>query len=209
MVTFEVGPEKKIFLIHKEFACRASPVFEKAFNSIFEEGRTQIYKLPDVTPGAFGFFSEWIYSQRLSLLNHDFAKKDSWSEEEKANHVHKCLVQDDVLVNLWVMRDRYLVKGLQNHVIGQMMEIRQRCGYLSRQCSHEIYKKTMSGSPLRRIVVDQYAWSGTRDEYTADLPHEMLADLVILYSQSAPRSVKERMIRDAVAEEYFVTEPES
>jgi BTB/POZ domain len=64
MVTFEVGKgaSMETFLIHKEFACRGSAVFEKAFNSAFIEGQTQTYKLEDVTPNTFRFFSEWLYS---------------------------------------------------------------------------------------------------------------------------------------------------
>ena len=48
----ESNPSKK-FIIHKEFACYVSPVFDAAFNSNFVEGQTQTYKLDDTTPRAF------------------------------------------------------------------------------------------------------------------------------------------------------------
>ncbi|TVY86775.1 hypothetical protein LAWI1_G008444 [Lachnellula willkommii] len=207
MVTFEVGPEEKKFLIHKAIACRASPVFDKAFNGNFIEGRTQTYKLPDVDPATFVLFSDWIYAKKLTLLSHDFATEDTRTEEETIDHLGKCAMQDKVLVNLWIMADRFLVTKLQNHVIVHLMEISKICGSVIGRCLHAIYTETMPGSQLRRMVVDQYAWSGcTLDQDTADLPHEMLVDLVILYSQSAPLSVKDRMRKDVVAEEYFVTE---
>jgi hypothetical protein len=60
MVTFLIGnredPTK--FLVHKEVACRRSPVLDVAFNSQFEEGRTQTYYLDDISVMAFRYFMQ-------------------------------------------------------------------------------------------------------------------------------------------------------
>jgi hypothetical protein len=169
MVTFEVGEGqmKETFLIHKEVACRGSVVFEKAFNSNFEEGLTQIYKLNDIDPDAFRFFSEWLYSEKLSLLDHEFESKEGWTDEEKVCHLAKCIKQDCILVELWVMGDRFAVKGLQNSVVGHMFKVSRHCGFFNATCRRKIYETTMPGSQLRRLVVAQQAWS-TSLEYLAE-----------------------------------------
>lgn len=86
MVTFEVGPAKQKFFLHKEIACNGSPVFDSALNGRFEEGFTQTDSLEDVTPNVFRFFSEWLYSRKLSLLDHSFDNIDALSETEKKTH---------------------------------------------------------------------------------------------------------------------------
>lgn len=55
------------FMVHKEFACYYSPVFDAAFNSNFIEGQSQIYILDDTTEGAFRLLIQWIYGQKLHI----------------------------------------------------------------------------------------------------------------------------------------------
>jgi hypothetical protein len=56
LVKFLIGPDNKEpaeFMIHKEFACYHSPVFDAAFNGPFVEGQTQTYRMDDTTKGSF------------------------------------------------------------------------------------------------------------------------------------------------------------
>jgi hypothetical protein len=47
MVEFFVGPEKKLFRLHKELVCTVSDVLSKMFNSGFLEGSTGCAYLPE------------------------------------------------------------------------------------------------------------------------------------------------------------------
>jgi hypothetical protein len=58
-------------MVHKEHACRYSPVLDKAFNSTFEEGQAQTYTMDDTTIGAFRMFVQWVYTQKLNVSVHN------------------------------------------------------------------------------------------------------------------------------------------
>jgi hypothetical protein len=208
MVTFEVGDDdsREIFLLHKEVACRGSMVFEKAFNSDFIEGQTQTYRLHDIDPNTFRFFSEWLYSQKLTLLKH--RSLDAMTESERAEHVVKCVAQDRILVGLWVLGDRFCVTKLQDSVIRHMMKISGTCGLMTASCINDIYENTMPGSQLRRMAVNQRAWKAGSSELVKEgesLPHEMLVDLITLYSGAVHRADKQEKAAGMKPEDFFVT----
>ncbi|TVY41601.1 hypothetical protein LOCC1_G007767 [Lachnellula occidentalis] len=209
MVTFEIGPDKQKFLIHKEIACQASPVFEKAFNSNFEEGQTQTYKLEDVEPDTFRFFSKWMYSQKLSLLEHDIDTVYARAMGEDDQHSEKCVMQDYLLAELWILGDRLFMKSLQNYVMQDMVATGHACGSMDYACLPIIYRNTLTGSPLRRLVVDQYAWGSVPLSARATTyPPEMLLELAELYYNAAPKSVKSRKLSEIVEANYLITEEE-
>jgi hypothetical protein len=85
LVTFVVGPEGNTaeFFVHKEVVCHHSKVFQAAFNSVFIEGATQSYRLEDVSPAAFKFMMQWLYSQRFNLLHHDPNHKCCGRDEDR------------------------------------------------------------------------------------------------------------------------------
>jgi hypothetical protein len=112
---------QNIFLYHKQVACQGSVVFDRAFNGGFIEGQTQTYRLEDVTPAAFRLFSEWLYSKQLTLLDHDLENKSDPTEVSKDDYLMKCMSQDHILVELWILGDRFAVGALQNYVLKSMM----------------------------------------------------------------------------------------
>jgi hypothetical protein len=91
MVTFIIGkdPDQENFMVHKEHACRYSPVLDKAFNSTFKEGETQNYTMDDASVEAFRMFVQWIYSQKLNVSVHN---EGTWMtvwelQDDPSNHV--------------------------------------------------------------------------------------------------------------------------
>ncbi|XMA14306.1 hypothetical protein WAI453_007097 [Rhynchosporium graminicola] len=96
LVTFTIGPEKKKFLIHKNFACEASPIFKSAFNSSFVEGQSQEYVLEDTTEAAFTMFTEWVYTGRLEI---NFTRYSA----ETVDRNGKCGLLQCNLMELWLL----------------------------------------------------------------------------------------------------------
>jgi hypothetical protein len=68
LITFYIGPDLNLFMVHKEVACLNCPVFAAAFKSDFVEGQTQTYKLEDITVDAFQYVVYWFYSQKLKTF---------------------------------------------------------------------------------------------------------------------------------------------
>ena len=57
LVKILIGKDSNIneFLMHKEFACHASPVFDSDFNGSFVEGQTLTYTMEDTTKQTFKY----------------------------------------------------------------------------------------------------------------------------------------------------------
>jgi hypothetical protein len=181
MVTFRIGQgdDFQIFLIHKEFACRHSRVFDKAFNSDFIEGRTQTYTLKDVTPEVFRFISQWLYQEKITLAVHD--EREPEEPDDHHHHWGKCSAQDLLLVELWILADRFCIESLQNVIIDNMLRIQRECGPMDFPCYLRIYEGTERGSTLRRFAVDQVACLSQPKRIVGNLaiyPHVMHVDLV-------------------------------
>jgi hypothetical protein len=162
LVTFVIGPKKQEFVVHKSFACHASPVLRAAFNSDFVEGQTQRYILEDTTEGAFRLFSEWIYTQNIY-----------WDGESKGDP------SNFALARVWVLAEKLLVAKLQNRAMDLIEDSRKKRGAFL-HILPLVYEKTSCGSPLRRIWVHQWAWNVPSYIYKRtdiSLPTDFLIDL--------------------------------
>lgn len=211
MVTFKIAngqdSEVELFQVHKEFACRHSPVLEKAFNCKFIEGQIQTYTLDDVEPEVFRFIFQWLYMERLTLSVHD--EKKAGNPADKNTHSRKCYAQYLLLVKLWVLADRLCIDRLQNVIINHIVRIQGECGRMSSACFSYIYESTAEGSPLRRLAVDQAAWFGDSDSFLSrlqDYPKEMLLEIVSVFAKQLPRVVRNRKTASMIAEDYHVIE---
>ncbi|TVY88126.1 hypothetical protein LAWI1_G006725 [Lachnellula willkommii] len=163
LVTLVVGPEKKEFVVHKEFACQYSPVFQAAFNGEFIEGQTQNYVLEDVTEPVARLLVNWLYTQQLDIWRY------------KSGHAEKAA--EDLSIY------KLLLPGLQNLIVHTIQEINRATKYTSIGCINYVYENTCEESPLRKLFVHQCAcyvgWIWFR-ETPQHFPKEFLLDLTYL-----------------------------
>jgi hypothetical protein len=111
LVTFLAGggEEPTKFMVHKEAACKRSPVFAAAFNSMFMESQTQTYQLEDTAVLVFQLLVQWIYYGDLNLPTLTPGSADFEDSDESL-----CLVK------LWMLADRLAMPELQRKVSGTM-----------------------------------------------------------------------------------------
>jgi len=64
-VTIHCKGAAQPFRIHKNVITHYSPFFSAAFNSDFKEGKTQSMSFEDVEAPIFGFFNNWLYTQKV------------------------------------------------------------------------------------------------------------------------------------------------
>lgn len=185
VVTFLIGKESdppKTFLVHKEYACYASPVFDAAFNSNFIEGQTQTYKLDDTTPRAFRLLTQWIYLQKLTISQLQ-GGVENWKQEEFSKDERRAIVQEFMaLVELWVLADKLRIPHLQNLVIDTIHAIEEKTLFAPSPLSLQyIYDNTAPGSQLRRFAVEVSISSLQPKDFINKrvakyIPHQMLLD---------------------------------
>jgi hypothetical protein len=97
-VTIEVGPEKKVYVMHKDLLVFYSDYFRAAFNGTFKEATEGKISLPDEREDVFDIFNHFIYSRRIADQTDD---ELSW----------------DQLIGVWLFGDKYIVPSLQNVVM--------------------------------------------------------------------------------------------
>lgn len=95
MVTISVGPDgaEEKSVIHKCVLESLSPFFAAAFNSNFEEGRTQLMRLADVEAAEFGLIVHWMYQKEI--------------EGGAGVRILRA-------AQLWTLADRFMMSKLQN-----------------------------------------------------------------------------------------------
>ncbi|KAI5251711.1 putative autophagy protein Apg5 [Aureobasidium subglaciale] len=162
LVTVEVGAEKKRFTIHKNLLCFYSDYFRGAFNGNFKEANEKKISLPDEDLGLFWIFHGFIYTNRLCDTD-DKAGSD---------------IQSRVLIKLWFFGDKYLAPAFQNMAMDCLIKRINENGLKTNVVIKNIYNNTMSGSPLRKVVVDWQTYViNTTKEKLAEWPMEALVNV--------------------------------
>ena len=127
--------------MHKDILCRSAPYFKAALEGGFKESKDQILELPDDDPTAFSHFQLWLYTGTI-LQSHESAKDISW----------------DVLISLYLFGDVRGIPGLQNEAIDVLIDKSDAMNQIVFYQLPRIYKNTLDGSPLRKLVVDLFTY---------------------------------------------------
>lgn len=166
LATFLIGAEEdqKTYLIHKEYACKASSVFNAAFNSPFIEGRTQTYKLEDTSSNTFKFISQWMYSGSLTVLTEQSEESQEAMLDMDPPYYDKSagaaaeLEQQEfkALLEAWVLADKLCMSNLQNEVLTKLNTIIEDYIVLSGITRHlqYIYDNSCVRSALWKYFVE-------------------------------------------------------
>ncbi|KAH6671099.1 hypothetical protein B0J14DRAFT_640117 [Halenospora varia] len=115
LVTFLVGSttSPKRFIVHKDVACSASPIFNATFNSGFEEGPTLTYELEDTTPAVFTLLNDWMYRHEINL--------GTCHQKCTTDQHHQAITLE--LCELWILADRLFIPCLRSYVVGILFDM--------------------------------------------------------------------------------------
>ncbi|KAI5206363.1 hypothetical protein E4T39_02519 [Aureobasidium subglaciale] len=92
-------------------------------------------------------------------------------------------LQSRVLIKLWFFGDKYLAPAFQNLAMDCLVKRINENGLKTNVVVNNIYNNTMSGSPLRRVVVDWQTYViNTTKEKLSEWPMEALVDLAVAQS---------------------------
>ncbi|MCJ1435527.1 hypothetical protein MMC27_004901 [Xylographa pallens] len=172
--TLVVGPEKKVFKMHKGLLCSVSPYFKAALKGDFKEAQEQVIELTEYDSQTMEYFQFWLYTQ--SILD---------KEETVSN------IGWHVLVELYILGEVRLIAILQNQVIDLVIRkaIKDN-NFPPSRTIYDIFDKTCPESPLRKFIVYASARNGCLDEWEwaftdegAIAQRDFLKDLVVeMYS---------------------------
>jgi hypothetical protein len=129
------------------------------------------------------------------------------SEFETPAKADECYLQ---LAQLYILADKLQVPCLMNNIIDKFFEMKKkahRIPQISAIC--HVYKNSMRNSPLRRLMVDWWAWhvklewygtTGVRD--TISKCPEFAVDLAIAFAARLANPVTTSPL-DGMAESYY------
>jgi hypothetical protein len=122
-----------------------------------------------------------------------------------ATHLSE-MVEDESLVELWVLADKLKVPKLQNAAIDSMERIRLLSGKIpSSYILNYAYQCTTENSPLRKYVLAVCALVGNEQfsMFAMDFSHELLIELAYFFKERESMGVRDKQI---VMEKFHVPE---
>ena len=166
IVHVKVGPEKRLFNIHKELLCDVSDYFAAALKGNFKETQDQVIELEEEDVSLFERFQLWLYSRSL-LSDEETVKGISWQ----------------ALIELYLFGEVRHIPDLRNAAVDALIDKQQTEPKLPTLPLHYVYSHTNQGSLLRKLFADMAAhiagsnWfaQGFRDEF----PHDFLLDVIM------------------------------
>ena len=143
IVRIYVGPEEKVFDLHKELLCSKSKFFRAAFEGSFREAGEEAMKLPEQNVETFQYFVHWLYSGKLTgyfractdpstrMLGSVAAanqktykstklRKDLIARDNSKIALHWAQFEDapiHELVSLYLLADILRIRGLRDHIV--------------------------------------------------------------------------------------------
>lgn len=177
--SFSVGPAIEVivgrsesFTVH-EYLLRQSPFFDRMLNGTWKEATERRVELPEDDPDVFTIYVSWLYWNQIPTI------PTCESGQDDSEFLH--------LIQTYIFGDKIQDMAFQNTIVDAIIEKNRdsvRQGLPSKQsipspaCVRLAYDNTLSGSPLRRLLVDLWALTegGKVDKET---PRRFLEDLII------------------------------
>ncbi|GKZ35405.1 hypothetical protein AbraIFM66950_006035 [Aspergillus brasiliensis] len=165
MVHFNVGAKETPFDVHVELLCKCSPYFDSLFGNRTEKPiSNDPICFPEEDPDVFAELLAWMYYGDTPA---DLPSRTGIS----------------FLLQLWILAGKFEIARLQNHVIHLCrLEIDKKRGEtFSYDNINYVYAHTWPKSPLRLLLVDNWAEYATQQEVFKNhpkcLPHPFLEEL--------------------------------
>jgi hypothetical protein len=182
-----VGPYATSFDLHRDVACRHSPILKDAFKNVIRGDRMQEYHLncPEIDETVVSLLIYWFYDPNLEAnLEMDSIRFIPGKGRKTA-----------ILVKLWVLADILLIPILQNQIVMAIENLRKRENFTATFVLPYVCKNTARNSPLRALLRDQCLWELKRS-WIREHPREFPTDLFVDMIEVLQVCVERRPVRD-------------
>lgn len=145
----QAGEERRIFLLHKTLAIRASEFFEAALDPRWSDGRP--IDMTNEDPFVFAAFVDWLESGRNRFDVWDASKRKEWNVPEAATRVPYGS-EIHLLICAYSLGDMLLAPDFRDAVVSELLELK----YTALDPVHVDHAYTISrpGSTIRRAMVE-------------------------------------------------------
>ena len=160
LVEIIVGSTKTRFLAHTAAICAKSDFFKAACNERWESGRTRTVTLEDYDVGHFTIFMCWLVTGELNKAS-SYVEVESNDETKMKTSLEKQWKQ---LAACRILGDFLQASDFKNSVMDSLQKNQriydENCSMIGGSGFDDIllvWANTVTGSPLRRILLDKFA----------------------------------------------------
>ncbi|KAM0799296.1 hypothetical protein BDR22DRAFT_856065 [Usnea florida] len=197
IVQIKVGPQKRLFNMHKRLLCNTSAFFEAALNGNFKESKTQTIEMAEDDADVFHCFQYWAYTGVIDREPRDHSEI-SWR----------------TLIDLYIFAEVRCIPALQNSAMNVLIRKHESSPRAPIEEYRYIYENTAKSSPLRKFLAMWAAHRGLLSEdwffdrtifpldFVIDLSlalHERIRSKTAFYSGDFSRMRSEFHVDEAVA----------
>lgn len=176
-----MGPEEKVFKVHKHILCAHSPFFDTAFKKDWAESRTGSMPLADDDAEIFELYQQWLYRNKVF----------SRSPPEQTGQSN---TEYDTLIRAYIFGEKVQDGHFGDAIIDALIvsvntpAVDGELWFPTDATVTKAYEGTPTGSPLRRLMVDLHVHHGSERWIKENNNLEFLVDLTrgLLASRSAP-----------------------
>ncbi|KAI9694282.1 MAG: hypothetical protein M1820_009041 [Bogoriella megaspora] len=185
IVAVFVGAEGKTFHVHENLLRSSAPYYEAIFgNQAWLEAQTRKVELTDDHPEAFELYSQWLYTNKI------------WCMEVVPNErTQKAAMKEtNLLVRAYCLGEKLLDVAFRDSVIDAIQSsVLNKAGtkkalYPGPWKLNFLWGNSPENSPLRRLILDYYAWKAKENWNFEGMSPNVLQALVkeILSVRKAP-----------------------
>jgi len=147
IVKIVVGPNAKVFNVHKGIICARSPYFRDAFEGNFREAKEGAAMLSTVDPSVFGVFLDWVYYNRLQY------RKEPGKVPTEIDH---CEHADAIDLEVYIFADQHDTPLLRQLSL-ESMHARYSNGRVPRDSIVvRAFEGLPASSPMWQFLIDLY-----------------------------------------------------
>ena len=163
IVFVHVGPQKKVFGVHKGLICHHSAYFKGALQGEFKEAIDGVVVLADDKPEIFSYFYSWLYTGEI---------------KRTGGTLRYSLFED--LLDLYIFAQKRIIPDLQNGAIDRLVPLRPHpfTGSPSRiyRPLFRAWSQLSETTTGRGFTIDYLVANlGMGNRLVAEMPHDLLA----------------------------------
>ncbi|GME65788.1 Btb poz domain containing protein [Neofusicoccum parvum] len=184
-LTVLVGEDKKAFFVHRKLICEFSSFFRAACNGPWKESEEGIVTLPEDGPEEFGIYLKWLYTNEL-------IDKNASTENDAHGNPYQ-IGRPNTLARAYVIGDKIQDILFKNAAIGALIQQISTTKSYPTGLAQYVYENTPEKSPLRRLLVDFYAYGSTSKWYEkSDPERDINAAPIDFFTDLVPKIVEVR-----------------
>ncbi len=146
IVMLNVGPEKKVYAVHKLLLRKKIDYFDKMFSSDWKESSTNTASFPEDNVASFDLLIEWVYNGKVRPLK--FLR-----QSESFLYCWRPIL-------FWQLAEKFCIPKLQDQIMNAWITLDATTkGVHSPEITRQAYEVTPAGSAPRRYVLHSMVWN--------------------------------------------------